>query len=230
MPRAGCTSQSRASAQARGARDAGASAPLQTGRGGGGGQPLQWPIWGLPPSPRFLCPHRHPSWRGHCLVLGDRCLDLRGRKAEATLGGHAEPWGGGTHREPLPYLVKSVAEGAGLAGVDPGPTAAPGQDQQPGTPAASGPHGGKGPASNARVLWAWGPSSTELGRREPGPCGAASSPPDPRTRPRRRPVAHDLSALSPVLARCLQPASRTPRSLPSTEHPASPSGRLPGTP
>lgn len=139
MPRAGCTSQSRASAQARGARDAGTSAPLQTGRGGGGGQPLQWPIWGLPPSPRFLCPHRRPSWRGHCLVLGDRCLDLRGRKAEATLGGHAEPWGGGTHREPLPYLVKSVAEGAGLAGVDPGPTAAPGQDQQPGTPAASGP-------------------------------------------------------------------------------------------
>ncbi|XP_036077514.1 serine/arginine repetitive matrix protein 1-like [Rousettus aegyptiacus] len=38
---------------------------------------LKWPIWGLPPSPRFLCPHRRPSWRSHCLVLGDRCLDLR---------------------------------------------------------------------------------------------------------------------------------------------------------
>lgn len=95
MPRAGCTSQSRASAQARGARTRGPVPRFRRGGGGGGGQPLQWPIWGLPPSPRFLCPHRRPSWRGHCLVLGDRCLDLRGRKAEATLGDHAEPWWGG---------------------------------------------------------------------------------------------------------------------------------------
>lgn len=182
MPRAGCTSQSRASAQARGARDTGASAPLQTGRGVAVGNHSSGPFGGSHPRPAFCAPTgAHPgeaiAW---CLGTGAWISEV---------GRLRPPWGatlspgGGTHREPLPYLVKSVAEGAGLAGVDPGPKAAPGQDQQPGTPAASGPHGGKGPASNARVLWAWGPSSTELGRLEPGPRGDASSPPDPRTRP-----------------------------------------------
>ena len=59
------------------------------------------------------------------------CLDLGGRTAEATLGCQTEPsgQGGSAHAlpppaglpaEPSPYLVKSVAGGAGLKGADPG--------------------------------------------------------------------------------------------------------------
>ena len=110
---------------------------------GGGG------AFGDPSLPSVL--NRRQPWRSCGPVLGDTCLDLGGRKAEATLGCWAGlgPGGGtealppcaGLQAEPSPYLVTSAAKGVGLLGADPGHRGAqkghwppPAQTSHPGRP------------------------------------------------------------------------------------------------
>lgn len=154
LPRLGCAAAGGEPRQAAG------SPPCRGARGRSHQRPLCRPC-SLPPT--GACP-------------GDAsagCLEPRpgpaGRKAEATLGCQAEPpgrgWGAhalpprGAAQDPAPYLVQSVAAGAGVServqatlGLTKGTGPPPATPAARGAPRRPAPHGRERPASNRRTL------------------------------------------------------------------------------